>query len=248
MEHLGETILLPKVSPLPNTLAYYKRLPGSQSATPIPNNSIVKIYQYEGRKQPPPTIDTSDVTVSRQEWGESFQQIFSKDSPEDYNTARDILVEVTHLEGEMVDNPRHASIPYDETINDDAIIDKIRESPVFLSKLPIQLWDRPTFVKKFIEAKLPKNVGYIPKRVKEYGAARRTNFASSLNGLPLQRELQEQNYAHGLNAANEIRHYLGMAPAPALSQSDEDRITKHKTRGGRKGTKRRRYTVKYNSK
>jgi len=226
MEHLGETILLPKVSPLPNTLAHYKRL-----ARSFPDGAIVKVYYNEGaRRLNGPIIPSPfNAIVVDQRWNDVTQRFLARDnSGVDYSTVNDILVEVTPLEGTMVENPRFATLSTDKTINDDAIVAKIRDTPGFLSLLPRQIWDRPIFVQKFIAAKLALPAGvYIPQRVKDIAAAERTDFASSLNGLPLQRKLQEKDYAHGLVSANRVRGFLGMAPVRPLPQEAEDRITAH---------------------
>ena len=77
MEHLGETILLPKVSPLPNTLAHYKRL-----ARSFPDRATVKVYYNEGtpRTNGPIIPSPFNAIVIDQRWSDVAQRFLATDN------------------------------------------------------------------------------------------------------------------------------------------------------------------------
>lgn len=136
MQHIGETILLPKIRPLPNTLAYYKRLTNN-----LPDGATVKVYynEAEPRHSGPAIPSPFNAIVSDQRWSDIAQRFLATDKRGiDYSTINDILVEVTPLEGTMEKNPRFSTISTDTSIDDDAIVAKIRDTPDFLSVLPLK--------------------------------------------------------------------------------------------------------------
>jgi hypothetical protein len=249
MEHLGETILLPKLAPLPNTLAYYKRLEriylpkenlrpfATDLVDVIPRGARVKIYPNEGpdghkvdARHPrlPKDLRIHTMTIGESVMLDMNIKFFPEYAFADYDTTRDIVVEVTPLQGTMVKNFRFDTISKDTTIDDDLIVAKIRAASDFLSVLPTQIWDRPTFIQKFIDAKLVLPGGssiYIPQRVKEMASMKRTNFAAHKNGIPLKRELQEMHFSTGSKAGELISQFTGLQVTPPLSQDVEDEIT-----------------------
>lgn len=178
MAFLGETILLPMHSPLPNTFAFFKRIPiPSHSHVLSLRDLKVKVYQNKG---PQPlrylvtqfpesdvieingSVTSSDLNVQYTKGGKYYT----------FNNYNDVIVEVDKVPGEIIN-------PNLENIDQDALVAHIKADPELGEKIPPVLWNSHTFLQKMTDAKLGR---FIPKRIRTSAPLKGVNYFGKETG------------------------------------------------------------------
>ena len=179
MNLFGETILLSEQESPPDVLANIKRL-----HTDVKDGLVVKVYYNKGKN---PRVDAIEfenpilVKILDCLYYDTFIRLETIILPDQehaneelsINTLSDIIVEVEPVEGTLTITPRFGYITEAERHE---IIEKIRQDPGLLEKVPPILWHDMFFQNMFLRAKLKVTGKYIPGHIKSLAKIEKLNY------------------------------------------------------------------------
>lgn len=154
----GETILLPPSGPLPDTFSFFKRVHA------IPENTVVKIHSQRLDRFVELTAFSSRVHTYIQ----CVTKVPHRTEPFLLDSRRDNIMEVDPVPGTIV-NPRLENI---KGVKEDALVLAILDDNTLLKKIPIFLWERPSFLHKM------QKVGFTDRKTET--SLRKTSVYGSL--------------------------------------------------------------------